>query len=360
MSKRLRALALIGLVFLAALPGLSAFAQQPDDADASRRLLQQGLTVYELEREIERLAEEEKRLNARLEETARQLEEAKVRIAETKEQAKRVIRSYYMGDRRFVWFAVLSVRSIRDALYVWERLELLLSRDRKALLAYNEQYESYRSLASSLENDRAQLAATKAAYEAEKARKLEAQREVDRLLAENAERDKLEQDLQRVQDEWEQQGLPLFKRYFDALAKAMPQLPKLLGQSQGSVTMKGLNPTVEIGDEALNRFLHEQDETLRNFSFRFEKDLISAGGAADGVEIALKGRYVVEDKPANAVRFRIDSVSFNGYVLPESTARSLEREFDLAIYPSKIAPLFKATDVTIEPGKLTISLKLGL
>lgn len=360
MSKRLRALALIGLVFLAALPVLSAYAQQPDDADASRRLLQQGLTVYELEREIERLAEEEKRLNARLEETARQLEEAKVKIAETKEEAKRVIRSYYMGDRRFVWLAVISVRSIRDALYVWERLELLLSRDRKALLAYTEQYESYRSLANSLENDRAQLAATKAAYEAEKARKLEAQREVDRLLAENAERDKLEQDLQRVRGEWEHQGLPLFKRYFDALAKAMPQFPKLLSQSQGSVTMKGLNPTVEVSDDALNRFLHDQDETLRNFSFRFEKDSISAGGAAEGVEIAIIGRYVVEDKPENAVRFRIDSVSFNGYVLPESTARSLERDFDLAFYPSKIAPLFKATDVRTEPGKMTISLKLGL
>jgi hypothetical protein len=193
---------------------------------------------------------------------------------------------------------------------------------------------------------------------AEKEKRLQAQKEVERLLATNADRVRLEKKMEDIRKQWEDRGLPLFRQYFSALSDAMTKLPELFGQNNKMVTIKGLTPKVTIGDEELNRFLHIKSKELEGFSFLFEKGAISAGGTSGSTSISLKGRYVVENKPSHAVRFVIDSLAYNGYSMPESTAKTLERQFDLAFYPNKLAPFVQATDVKIESGTMTILLKL--
>ncbi|PYI54601.1 hypothetical protein [Paenibacillus flagellatus] len=353
---RLAATALLGCLLLASGPW--AAAAQPDAGN--RRLLEKGLTVYELDREIARLADEQSRLSVRIRETERDAEQASLQIAEMKRKTADVLRSYYTGDRSSIWLAALSVRSVRDALYVWDQLQLIVSRDRRTMDDYRERYRSLKAKTNALEEDRRKLGDTIAAYEAEKQNRIRAQREVERLLAGNAERAKLEKEMAELSKRWEERGLPLFKTYFAALAAAMPKLPELLGQNGGSVAIKGLNPTVEIADGELNRFLQSHDEAFRGFAFSFGDGSITAGGRSDDVTITVQGRYAVENEPANAVRFKIDGVTFNGYPLPASTAQSLERQFDLAFYPGKIAPFLQATGVKTVPGKMTIALKLAL
>lgn len=359
MPNIIRRMAAIGLACSLLFCG-NGFALAEPSVSADSLLLGKGLTVYELDREIERLTDEEHKLIETLEVTGRLAEQTSRRLEEKKNQTGSVIRSYYTGERHSIWLTVLRASSLRDALYVWEQLQFILSRDRKFISDYQEQYTAYRQAAAELEEGRRLLADTRNAYEAEKAKRTEAQQEVDRLLADRPDRSRLETELADIRLKWEERGLPLFRSYFAALAEVMTKLPELIGQNGKMVSMRGLNPTIVIGDGELNRFMQAKSNALHGFSFLFEDGAIAAGGTADGIAISLKGRYVAENKPVNAIRFLIDSLSFNGYAMPESTAKSLERQFDLAFYPGKIAPFIQATDVMIKTGEMTISLKLSL
>lgn len=359
MPDTVRRMAAIGLACWLLICGTGYVSAVPSGS-ADSQLLEQGLTVYELDREIGRLAAEEKRLIVRLEETTRLAEQTSGLMEEKKRQTGSVIRSYYTGERHSIWLAVLRVNSIRDALYVWEQLQFILSRDRKSISDYREQYSTFKQAVTALEADRRQLADTRTAYEAEKSKRTDAQKEVDLLLAGNADKSRLEKELNDVRSQWEERGLPLFKSYFAALSEVMTKLPELISQNSKMVSIKGINPTIVIGDGELNRFMQAKSRALDGFSFLFEDGAISAGGQSDDIAISLKGRYVAENKPVNAIRFLVDRVSFNGYTMPESTAKSLERQFDLAFYPNKIAPFIQATDVLIKSGEMTISLKLSL
>ncbi|TNJ66320.1 hypothetical protein FE784_10090 [Paenibacillus hemerocallicola] len=359
MQRRLLGPIIVGLCCLLLHFGTTAAAAQPD-AEEKRRLLVQGLTVYELDREIVRLTEEEKRLNEKLAETASQVEQAAKQVELRQRKTEKVIRSYYSGERNSILLAALHVRSIQDALYVWDQLQFILESDRKSIDDYLQRYQSYKTMKAKLEADRRQLADTRISFTAEKEKRLQAQREVERLLASNSDRIKLEKELEQLRMQWEERGLPLFQRYFTALSAAMVKLPEMLGQNGKMLSIKGLSPKVTIGDDELNRFLQQKNKELEGFSFLFEKGVISAGGNVDSASISLKGRYVVENKPTNAVRFVIDSLSFNGYPMPTSTAKTLERQFDLAFYPNKVAPFVHATDVAIENGSMTIFLKIAL
>ncbi|TMV46688.1 hypothetical protein FE783_25625 [Paenibacillus mesophilus] len=359
MPIRLPRLVILGLCCLLLHIGAAEAAAAPD-TDEKRLLLEKGLTVYELDREIARLTDEEKRLNAKLAETASLVEQAAVQVEEQKRKTEKVIRSYYSGERNSIWLAALHARSIQDAIYVWDQLQLIIEGDRKAIDEYKERYVSFKSMKTKLEADRLQLTSTRSAYVAEKDKRLQAQKEVERLLASNADRVRLEKEMEEIRKQWEDRGLPLFRQYFSALSEAMTKLPELFGQNSKMVSMKGLSPKVRIGDEELNRFLQAKSKELEGFSFLFEKGAISAGGMSGTTSISLKGRYVVENKPANAVRFVIDSLAYNGYSMPDSTAKTLERQFDLAFYPNKLAPFVQATDVQIDSGTMTILLKFTL
>ncbi|GAA3403905.1 coiled-coil domain-containing protein [Paenibacillus hodogayensis] len=327
--------------------------------DEDRRVLEKGLTVYELDREIGRLADEDKRLNAQLQEMGQRLEQTARLAEEQRKKTERIIRSYYTGQRQSVWLAALNVHSLQDALYVWDQLQLLLESDNRTIDRYMSDYRALKSARAKLEEERGKLADTRNAYVAEKEKRQAAQKEIDRLLASATERARLERELEATRQQWEERGLPLFQQYFRALADVMPKLPELLGQNSKLVSFKGLAPKVTIGDEELNKFLQAKSPSLTGFSFLFGHNVITAGGQTDGMSITLEGRYVVVNKPVNAVRFTIDSLTFNGYSLPESTVRSIERQFDLSFYPNKLMPFLYASEVNVDNGVMTVQLKIG-
>ncbi|MEF3305515.1 coiled-coil domain-containing protein [Paenibacillus sp. GYB003] len=357
MPKRWMGLIALGLLLFHA--GARTAAAEPESGD-KRLLMEKGLAVYELDREIGRLEDERRQLNVRLEETGRQVEQAAKQVEERKKKTGDVIRSYYSGERNALWAAALNVRTFQDALYVWDQLQFIWESDRDAIGRYMERYEELKKAKTEMEDQRLWLEAAKSAYAAEKAKRLQAQAEVDRLLAANAERLRLENEMEGVRTQWEERGLPLFERYFSALSESMQHVPELFGQNGGTVSVKGLSPKVTVADDELNRFLQNKSKELAGFSFRFEDDSVTAGGKSGAIDISVKGRYAVENKPVNAVKFFIDRLSFNGYAMPDSTAKSLERKFDLAFYPSKLAPFLQATDVSIERGRMTVTLRIGL
>jgi hypothetical protein len=340
--------------------GQAPLASAEEPAKEKRELLEKSLSLYELDREIASLETKEKQLAVRIDLEKRNVEEAERKAKEARHHAGKVIRSYYTGDRETIWLAALSAQSIGDAIYIIEQLQIMIERDRAAIAAYLEQYRSYKHSVAMLELEMRTLAAVKAAYAAEKERRLRLNRELEAGLAASDDREQLEREIRQIQMKWEQQGLPLFEQYFSALAKVMQHFPDLVMNSNGALSLKGKSYTLKIGDEELNRFIHSKDKNLSGFAFQFGDDLISAGGTSGDNAISLTGRYEIENGKTNAVRFRLDKLVYNGFELPDTTAKSLESKFDLSFYPQKIVPFIQASEIRIEPGYLTVILKLSI
>jgi hypothetical protein len=327
----------------------------------TRSLVEKGLTAYELERELALLNEQEKQLNAQIEQTARETEQKRRQADEQREKVGSLLRAYYAGDQLPPWLLLIaSLSTWQDVLYFWEQAQMIAERNRRLMDDYVAGFRELQSLLKKLEEDRSQLLAVKEKYIEQKRQLEKTEAEINQALAAMADADSAEAEMREWTRKWEEIGLPLFRQVFSALSETMNSLPEWIGQNKDALTFKGMQYTLQLADSELNRFLHEKNESLAGFSFVFLDDKIVAGGKLDDVEISVTGRYELEEKPTNNIRFQIEELVFNQFKLPPSTIRSIEEEFDLGFYPQKLAPFLTATSVKTEAGKLIVQLKLSL
>jgi hypothetical protein len=92
-------------------------------------------------------------------------------------------------------------------------------------------------------------------------------------------------------------------------------------------------------------------------TFSFADGDIAAHGEESGTEVSIRGRYAIDNDPANRIRFHVDELQYNGLTLPDTTVKDLEERFDLGIYPEKFQVKAEATDVAVENRILTVWLK---
>ncbi|UUZ96107.1 hypothetical protein LJK87_18155 [Paenibacillus sp. P25] len=280
-----------------------------------------------------------------------------------------------MGDRDSLWMLLFTIRSLTDAVSVWEYTQMILRTDQMALKSHTEAVRRLKTLQTQLKQTEQDLEESKNRFLMERARLTALQQELDRDLSASSDAERLQRQMQELNDLWKNKGVPLFKSYFQALAKAMQQLPDMLsapvsastGSASGSkagghLIMNGLNYTFELSDVELNDFLRQKNELFRNLTFHFGDNQVFASGRQDGMDISIKGSYrmAVKNDGKPYIRFQLNELKFNGYLLPQSTAEELERDIDLGIYPQKIAPFLQATGVKLEENKLSIYLKLAL
>lgn len=355
---RIAAVAMLAGVFLAG----SAPARSAESPEASspaleetRRLLQQSLTIHEIDQEVARLAERERQGYEQLETMRLGIEEQNARVAETRHRAGEVIRAYYLGERQPFWLLVLSAKTLSELLTVFEFMTFVLDNDQRAIATYAAARRELEQRHERLAGTQAELAELKAAFLQQRERLERLQAELDAQLAMAPQGESLRAEITALTAEWQETGLPLFRSYFQALSEAINKLPELLTQNN-HLTSQGFNYTFQITDQELNEFLWKQNELFRGFGFEFTTDQVIAKGSKDGTAIEIKGRYVLEEQP-NAIRFRIDELSYNGYLLPETTARELERDYELAIYPQSFAAFFLATGVRMEEGRMAVTMK---
>lgn len=357
------------LVFFAALPG-AAFAEWGAN---ERDILQKGLTVFEIDQELARISTRQTQLASQLKDTESGIGEAERRAAALRQHAAQVARAYYMGDRDTVWMLLFSARSLTDAWSLWDYLQMILQNDRKSLQQHNDAALQLKGLKEKLAAEQRALTESKLRYANERARQTALQQELDRQLAASTEAQRLQQQLQAVNQQWKERGVPLFRSYFQALAAAMKQLTDLValpasgtasgGSRSGNVTIHGLTSTFQLSDEELNTFLRQKNALFNDVRFRFAQDQVVASGRQDDLDFVMKGSYqlaVNEKSNKPYIRFQIDELQFNGLTLPGTTVQDLQESFDLGIYPQTIAPFLQATGVKLDEGRLTITLKLAL
>ncbi|MEI7026731.1 coiled-coil domain-containing protein [Paenibacillus sp. y28] len=351
---------------VAAAAPLQENAAAPDQtADTElHSLLQKGITLSEVNQELARLAVQEQELQELLLETEEQLQEASAQLVQARRQANHMLAAYYMGSRKSVWLLLLQARSFSEAILISELAARMMEHDRRILTRLTDAQQNLQSLREGRIRAQDELLAMKTRLSDQKA-KLEAlEQEVEQQITSLPEdRQALARaELAAMSQRWEQQGKPLFNRYFKALSDASQSLTDLLSQGnnmslQGGM---GLKASVQLTDTQINEHLRSRNELFRNMSIRFGRNEMVVSGEEDGQAMMIKGTYQIENTPQNAIRFKIDDLQYNGFATPESTKAELETEYPLVIYPQLFASFIQATDIQLTEGKLQILLQFKL
>lgn len=361
MKKGIRALlpaVLAGLL----LGGSMVRAETGRSIEELQRLLQESLTISEIDREVERLSKEEERLAAQLEETTLQIGQQAELAERMRERAGTVLRSYYMRDRQNLWLLLLHSDSFSGALNVFQYLQIVAENDRRSMDRYLAAREELLELETQLEERLAELADIKAAYENQRSRLLALQAELDRKLAEAEDREALIAVMEALHRQWQEDGLAYFQSFLFALGEALEALPDYVNAYPDSLAQNRLRVTFTVREEELNAFLQEKNELFREFAITLTETGVSISGSRGDLAIGIEGRFALTEQPDPSLRFLLERLRFNTFELPDTTIADLERRFPL-VFSAKEHPLtafLSLTDVEHRDGELVIHMTLGL
>ncbi|WP_127582212.1 hypothetical protein [Paenibacillus koleovorans] len=361
MRKMLRRIILLGFsLALIAVSSSSILATEEDQLEATRNLLQQGLTIHELDREIAGLSVKELQMTMQIVDNQEQLKLKNEQVQQTRERVKHVLRAYYNGGRKPVWAMLLSVDSWKDALYVLEQTQLVAANDKKAMDRYLTAYRDMKAATEKLEVQRSALTELKERFIAQKVHLVELQEELDRQLAALPAGSTVLEQIHDLNKQWELRGLPQVRKYFSALAATLQKLPELIAQKPEMLALRGRTYSFQLKDTDFNEFIHSKSKDLETLNFTFGEGKITVVGKQDDTEMTMVGRYELEPVKKEAVQFIVDELSYNGLKLPPATVNELKETNDLSFYPSKIQAGLQATNAITTTGKLTIELKINL
>lgn len=334
-------------------------AQSPEDEEV-RQILEKSLSLVELDKEIDRIAEQQQLVAARMKQSNDELKQQEQVIDTQRDDVGRVLRSYYTGERNVLINALFSAHSLRDFFTMMDYVNIIFSNDHNTLNGYLKQYQDIKKVIKELGEQSLQLDEVDTRLRAQRQRVLALQMDVDDKLSGRSDADRLRLMIDELTGFWKNVGLYEVKRYFKALASAMKEMPSWVQDNKDMLEINGFNYTLTVQEAGLNAFLREQNELFNNFSFQFKQDTVTVTGQRDGLEVTISGHYTVEEEPQNGIRFHVDELIFNGLALPDSTKQSLEKEFDLGFYPGKIVNFLKTKSVVIEEGKLIVKLSISL
>lgn len=329
-------------------------------SDEELRILQDSLSIIELDREIARIEIQQEEAHRSANKLQLELEQKNEQIHRSREQAGKRLAAYYMGERESLMAAILSVNSLKDFFAVMDYYQIIAERDRDVLDAYKSEYAGIKATKKKIDNLSIELAGMKENLLKQKARISELQDSVQGVLSASSDPEKLAALIRELGMYWENIGLYEVRRYFRELASAMADFPDFLQDHKESLTSDRSGYTLTVREEDLNSFLHGKSQLLKDMSFQFENGLIIAKGKRDSLELQLEGSYSVENDPENCIKFHVERLIFNGLELPDTTRNELEQDFDLGFYPKKIVPFVEATEAAISEGTLKVKLKLGL
>jgi hypothetical protein len=336
--------------------------------EETKLLLQKSLTIYEVDQELARIAQQESELSRTTAVAEQELLKQQSLSADKKLHAAKVLRAYYMGDRDSIWMLLFSISSFKDALSTLEYLQMIVRNDHEALTRYMAGQRQLQQLSATLSDSKNALQQNKERFIAQREQLVKLQKQLDEDLSNHTEAAAILQQMTNLTLQWQDKGVPLFKTYFQALAKAMNQLPEIISDTDNGknnhLIISGFQYTFQITDQQLNTFLRDRNPLFRNMTFRFTDSHVITTGTQDGVDVMIKGKYELaskdEVKGKSYVRFNIEQLQFNGYDLPASTIEAMEQQFDLGIYPQNLAAFLIVSGVKLEEGKISLLLKFAL
>ncbi|MBD0379155.1 coiled-coil domain-containing protein [Paenibacillus sedimenti] len=342
----------------------SVLAEEVSNApDETKQLVQKGLTIFEIDKEVARLNEQDAKIVEEIKQNERDIDKQNKEVENTRQHAGKVLRAYYTGDRDSIWMLMFSVTSFADALKMFEYLQMIINNDHRALANFTVSFEKLKALRGELETARIELQKTKDNYLLQRDRLVKLQEELDKQLAVSAQAAAIQEQIKSLNNEWKEQGVPLFREYLNNLSAAFKELPQHV--TEGSNKYLDLsnfkNPVITITDTDFNTYIHSKNELLQNLNFEFADDNIMAKGRKGEVSIELQGTFVLKENPdMNEVQFIVKQLEFNGFQLPDTTIDDFMKEFRLGFVPRKIVNYLDVVSVETKKGVAIVKLKLNL
>ncbi|OWA36696.1 hypothetical protein B9G55_01035 [Saccharibacillus sp. O16] len=325
-----------------------------------RKLLQDTLSLNELQRDTQRITEEQHELAQQSERLNKEIQILETRIAGSRERADAVVRSQYIQGQRPVLLSLLNARSLSELTRIYYYYNFAIRHDQDLLSGFRQDADELQNRKDQLAANSARLGEVKNGIEQQQDRLRALQQDIDSGLLASGDATSLKRLADELNVYWNNVGLYEVDEYFSQLAAASEKLPDYL-QSSGKLKVSGLGTryTIELTDAELNDFLRSQSQDFDSFSFSFQNGEVVAEGRRDRLTLRIEGRYTLENEPQNAVLFHVDKLVFNGLELPASTRSELERKYDLGFYPEQVAPV-RVSDVEMQDGYLKIALQLVL
>ncbi len=323
---------------------------------SERVLLQQYLTIVEVDRDLSRVKEEEGKLETELKvnQDKRIIQEEIVK--ELRAKGAIIVREYYTGER-ISWVSMLfSMESFHHGILMIEYLFEIFDRDMTELQQAYEAYQSLLTLQQEMEQQHTDLIVLINHYAAQKNRLQSLEQSLNTSLENIPERERLEKLMKQLEDDWLQKGRPTFELFFNQLAVAIEKFPTII--KKDNINLKGLNPKVTINDQEINEFLSSENPLFKQLTFSFRDDEMWVQGIHEDIALTIVGSYKkVSDE---SLAFNIHQMTYDGFFLPDTTVEQMERSIDLGFYPAYIHPNFRIKSYSMSDHQLQLELKFAI
>jgi peptidoglycan hydrolase CwlO-like protein len=348
------------LMFYTLGPFSLSLAEEVKPSAETKELLQKGLTIYEIDRELARLNERDGKIANQIQSTGLDIEKQDKKVKAARKHAAQVLRAYYTGERDSIWLLLFSMKSFTDVLQTFEYLNMIVQNDHRALSTFTTSFHQLGELKTQLVASRSELQKTKENYLQQRSRLVQLQTELDQQLAISAQASVVKDQIRNFNETWEQKGIPTFRQFFEELSKALVDLPQILTKDSGkNLIFNGTTgATFTLTDENLNQFLQSKNTLFSNMQFRFTDGKVVITGKKDDLNAVIKGNFKLLDGKENKIKFTVDQLVFNDYQLPDTTIASFMNDFNLDFSPQKIAPI-EVTGLSEEEGKLLVLIKFS-
>jgi peptidoglycan hydrolase CwlO-like protein len=326
------------------------------DHSSLHQLLQQHLTLVEVERDMSRLKKEQLRLKQQVGDLQLKLNEQQVKLDNQRIKVGEIVRAYYVGERPSLWIALLSAKDWHEFFLIFDFLTAIYERDRDVLVQFAEQFRSIEILKGDLQSLQGTVNQTIAHYQSQFTRLNQLNLQLEGQLSRLPDDEKIRLLMKQLENDWLQQGLPTFERYFYQLSLSMQDLPEMIDTTK--MKKSGSKLTVTLSDQELNRFLASKHRMFQATRFTFRNQEMWIEGIHDGAALTIIGHYqLISDK---AMHFVIDKLIYDGYALPDSTKSQLSTKFNLGFYPTQIHPNVRIKGVEMIDHELHIQISFSL
>lgn len=363
-SKKLTAhLLLIVLIIQLTLPYGGVLAEETKSSqDEAKELLQKGLTIFEIDKEVARLNEQDAKIGEQINQNEQDIVKQNGNVEATRKHAGKVLRAYYTGDRDSIWMLLFAANSFTDVLRMFEYLQMIITNDHRSLATFTDSYQKLKNLQTELAHSRTDLQVTKDKFLQQRERLVKLQEELDKQLAISAQAQVIAAQIQSLNDQWKQEGLPLARDYLDNLSTAFRDLPQFLMKDSKYINFTSKTPVISLTDTDFNAYLHSKSELLQTLNFEFNDGSMVAKGKKGGLQIAIQGNFnlLTTNDGMNEVRFVVDNLEFNDFKLPDTTIEDFTKEFQLGFIPKKVASYLDVLSVETKKGVAVVKLKLSL
>src|SRR5690606_18276077 len=107
-----------------------------------RLLLEKSLSITEIDKEIGRIADEREAMAVRIAAAGERIEASAREADRKREQAGRVLRAYYTGERDSLFAALFAADNFKAMLAMFDYYNVIVSHDKHTLDDYRKQHQA--------------------------------------------------------------------------------------------------------------------------------------------------------------------------------------------------------------------------